>query len=222
MHAQPQLTPSAGTQSSATGIATPAITQPSYPQTADGLSAQLAAALESYKKGDAAEGRARLEQFRLPHSAGWFVDRFGAEQGQTLDKRYDQLFRNYVNATENTLQKLASVRNPKITTRLEPATQRPLPAPDQAQASPLRQPSGLVPSSDPACLNGFFAIKLTGKADLLIKGEFKGEMWEDVFVYQEGAFRFLGRGAWPFWAWDVSPGEKAPEAASVPGPPAPN
>jgi hypothetical protein len=217
MHAQPQLAPSTNTQSSPpTGASTPAITQPSYPQTADGLGAQLAAALEAYKKGDAAEARARLEQFRLPHSADWFVDHFGAEQGQALDKRYDQLFQNYLNARGEVLQKLASAKNPKITTRLEPATQQPLPIPVQAQGVPLRKPSGLVPLKDPACLDGSFWIKLTGKADLLIKGEFKAETWEEVFIYQDGAFRFLGHGAWPFWAWDVSPGEKPPAAPSVP------
>lgn len=217
--AQPQSTPSANTQSSPPpGASTPETPQPSYPQTADGLSAQLTAALEAYKKGDTAGGRAQLEQFRLPHSADWFVNHFGTEQGQALDKRYNRLFQNYVNAREETLRELASAKNPKITTRLEPATQQPPPVPDQAQGTPLRKPSGLVPLKDPACLNGFFGIMLTDKADMRIRGEFKGVTWEDVFIYQDGAFRFLGRGAWPFWAWDVSPGEKPPEASYVPGP----
>jgi hypothetical protein len=216
VHAQPPSVPSASPQSSPpAGASTQEITHPSFPQTADGLGDQLAAALESYKKGDAAEGRARLEQFRLPHSADWFVDHFGAEQGQALDKRYDQLFQNFLDVREKVLQRAASAKDPKITPHLERATQQPVPSSVQFKGDTVRKPSGLVPLKDPVCLNGSFWIKLTGKADLILRGQFKADTWEDVLIYQDGAFRFVGYGAWPFWAWDVSPGEKA-TASNVP------
>ena len=41
---------------------------PVYPQTEDGFNAQMAAAVEAYRKGDAVAGRRLLEQFRMPQS----------------------------------------------------------------------------------------------------------------------------------------------------------
>jgi hypothetical protein len=56
----------------------------------------------------------------------------------------------------------------------------------------------------PTCFNVFFLINLTGKAELVLKGNYRATTWEDTYLYQDGAFRFVGRGAWPFWVWKIS------------------
>lgn len=55
-------------------------------------------------------------------------------------------------------------------------------------------------------------------ADLLLKGEFKSMMWEDTYTYQDGAFWFVGHGAWPFWVCEEHPDEKLAAGPNVPTP----
>lgn len=178
--------------------AAPAVAAPEYPQTADGFNAQMSAALAAYQKGDRVEGRRLLEQFRLPDSARWFADQFGSEQGETLSKRYDLLFESYLNSMGKKLEDVASAKGRKLNMNLEPGTSQ---QPGSGRHTGPLQLSGIVPAKEPTCFNVSFAINLTGKADLVFKGDFKAVTWEDTFVYQGGEFRFLGHGAWPFWVW---------------------
>lgn len=171
----------------------PAASPPEYPQTADGFNAQMSAALAAYQKGDRTEGRRLLEQFRLPDSAKWFAEQFGPEQGETLSKLYDQLFESYLDSMEDHLEEVASAKGRKLNVKLEPEISQ--------QPSRTTELSGLVPAKAPTCFNVTFLINLTGKADLVFKGNYKATTWLDTFLYQGGAFRFLGHGAWPFWVW---------------------
>jgi hypothetical protein len=173
---------------------------PTYPQSADGFNAQMSAAVAAYQAGEAAAGRRLLEQFRLPHSAEWFAQNIGPDQSEALTARYDRLFESYLNNTEKTLQDLAAHKGQKLNTDVKPGRQEP-PKADAIPAHP-RKLSGIVPAKDPACINVSFGIKQSSKADLLLKGNFKFETWMDTFIYQDGAFRFMGHGAWPFWVWD--------------------
>jgi hypothetical protein len=175
--------------------AAPAAAPPKYPQTTDGFDAQMSAALAAYQKGDRAEGRRLLEQFRLPDSAKWFAEQFGPEQGETLSKLYDRLFESYLNSMEDHLEEVATAKGRKLNMKLQPATTQ--------QPERTAELSGLVPAKAPTCFNVTFLINLTGKADLVFKGNYKATTWLDTFLYQDGAFRFLGHGAWPFWVWKV-------------------
>ena len=38
--------------------------------------------------------------------------------------------------------------------------------------------------------------------------------WADTFVHEDGAFRFLGFGAWPFWVWQDGAEGGAPKEGS--------
>lgn len=183
----------------------------SYPQTPDGFSRQMNDAVEAYEKGDAAEGRRLLEQFRLPHSAEWFAEQIGPEQSEALAKRYDRLFASYVSSTENTLEELARTKGRRLNMNLKPGTQEP-PHVQTTPRAPVRKLSGIVPVKDPACFIADFGIMLTGKADLLLGGNFRSVMWEDTFIYQDGAFRFVGRGSRPFWIWGNGPRRRPRQA----------
>jgi hypothetical protein len=192
-------------------------TPPVYPQTADGFNAQFAAVVAAYQAGDNAAGRRLLEQFRLPHSAEWFAEYIGPEQSAALDQRYDPLFQRYANDTENTLEELARGKNRKLAVNLKPATQE---APHVSTVSgvPVRKLSGIVPLKPPICFSVNFDVQLTGKSDLLLKGEFKATMWWDTYTFQDGAFRFVGRGGFPFWVWEVGPAEQPVTGPNVPTP----
>ena len=189
----------------------------SYPKTPDGFSRQMNDAVEAYQKGDAADGRRLLEQFRLPHSAEWFAEQIAPEQSEALAKRYDRLFASYVSSTENTLEELARTKGRKLNMNLKPGTQEP-PRVQVTPRAPVRKLSGIVPVKDPVCFNANFEVTLTGKADLLLGGNFRSVMWGDTFVYQDGAFRFVGHGSWPFWVWEELPEEEAAAGAYVPVP----
>jgi predicted lipid-binding transport protein (Tim44 family) len=190
---------------------------PSYPQTAEGFNAQYAAVVAAYQAGDNATGRRLLEQFRLPHSADWFAEYLGPEQSAAIDTRYDRIFERFVNHTENTLTELARGKKSKLGVNMKPAT---LDAPQSPTASGeiVRDLSGIVPLKHPVCFNAHFGVQLTGKSDLILKGEFKSVSWEDTYTYQDGAFRFLGQGAYPFWVWQAHPDANAVAGPNVPTP----
>jgi hypothetical protein len=202
VQALPRIAQSPQVPGAVASQAAPAVAAPEYPQTADGFNAQMSAALAEYQKGDRNEGRRLLEEFRLPDSAKWFAEQFGSEQGETLSKRYDRLFESYVNFMEEKLEEVASKKGRKLNMNLGPGTSQ---QPGSSRHSGPLQLSGIVPAKEPTCFNVNFGIQLTGKADLVFKGDFKAAMWEDTFVYQAGEFRFLGHGAWPFWVWQDRP-----------------
>jgi hypothetical protein len=187
---------------------------PSYPQTADGFKAQMNAAVEAYKAGDAARGRRMLEQFRLPHSDTWFAQQFGAEQGGELAQRYDRLFEIYLKTMDNDLQDFITVKHRKLIMSLKPGPQDP-PQVHSIPGVPAMKPSGIVPATKPDCFNGLIEIPLTGKADLLLKGHYKVVLLERTFLYREGAFRFIGLGSQPFWVWEETPLERTHDSGCV-------
>lgn len=204
--ALPGSTPSSQQAGTSSAQAPQEQVSPVYPQTEDGFKAQMDTAVEAYRKGDTVAGRRLLEQFRMPQADQWFAENFGPERGATLAKRYARLFEEYLKSTEKTLEGLANAKGRKLETNLKPGTRE----------SPQERPgilklSGMAPVKDPICFNGNFFIRMTGKAKALLTGDYRAEMWTDTFVYQDGAFRFLGHGGWPFWIWDRSLGEKVPE-----------
>jgi hypothetical protein len=199
------LTPAENAQSSqAPGAvmtsAAPAEVPPDYPETAEGFKAQMLAAVDAYQKGDAAAGRRQLERFRLSDSAKWFAGQFGAEQGEIQSKRYDRFFVKYLNSMEQTLEDAAPKRR-KLSITVKPGTSQ-QPGSIVISGVPPRKLTGLVPAKQLNFYNVSFGIAETGKADLVLKGNFRATTWLDTFLYQDGAYRLVGHGAWPFWVWE--------------------
>src|SRR5579863_8291909 len=128
--------------------AAPAVAPPEYPRTAEEFNAQLSPALAAYQRGDRAEGRRLLEQFRLADSARWFAEQFGPGLGETLSKLYDQHFENYLTTMEGQLEEVASAKGRKLNMRLEPGTSQ--------QPTRAEELSGFVPAKPPTCFNVFF------------------------------------------------------------------
>jgi hypothetical protein len=187
---------------------------PTYPETSEGFTAQVTAAMDAYQKGDAAAGRHLLEQFRLPHSADWLGENIAPEQSEALAERYDHLFASYLNGMENTMEELARMKGANLVSNLRPATQDP-PRIDTTSSPTKRKLTGIVPVKTPVCFNGHFSSKLTSKGHTLLTGYYSATMWLDTFIYQDGAFRFVGRGGWPFWVVDDGSAATATEGDYV-------
>jgi hypothetical protein len=192
---------------------------PAFPQTADGFNAQFSAVVEAYQKSDAAEGRRLLEQFRIPNSVDWFADQIRPELNQIMAKRYARLFDKFVNQTDNRLQELARAKGRKLSIDLKPGPSDP-PSPDKITKSGNMKLSGIVTIKQPVCFNAFFSVKLTTTAQTVFAGEYRSVSWMDSYIYQDGAFRITGRGAWPFWQWEDEDSfdKTSPDPAYVPIP----
>lgn len=179
----------------------PPQTPPAYPQTTDGFNAQFSPVVQAYQKGDAVEGRRLLEEFRIPNSVNWFGDQIRPELNEIMAKRYARLFDKFVNQTENRLQDLAQAKGRKLIIDLKPGPSDP-PSADKTSVHGKMKPSGIVTVKQPVCFDSFFSVKLTTTAHTVFAGEFRSVSWMDAYIYQGGAFRFAGRGAWPFWQWE--------------------
>ena len=179
VQASPAITQSSPPPQSSAAQAQTEAGPPVYPQTAEGFNAQFAAVVAAYQAGDNATGRRLLEQFRLPHSADWFAEYIGPEQSSALDIRHDKLFKRLVNRTDNTLTELARGKKSKLGVNLKPATQD-APQSPTTSGAPVRDLSGIVPLKHSVFFDANFAVQLTGKSDLVLKGEFKSVMWQDT------------------------------------------
>jgi hypothetical protein len=180
--------------------AAPAAAAPNYPETADGFNAQMQAAVVAYQNGDAAAGRRQLETFRLPDSHKWFADQLGADQAENVSPEYDSFFESYLSKIEQTLEDAAPKKR-KLNITLKPGTSEE-PGPIEIPGPSPRKLTGMVLAKELPLYNVTFGIVRTGKADLALKGNFRATSWMDTYLYQDGAFRLVGRGAWPFWVWD--------------------
>jgi hypothetical protein len=188
---------------------------PSYPRTPDGFNAQFSAIAEAYQRGDSAAGRHLLEQLHLAKSSDWLADNVAPELINELTKRYDQMFADLLPSMDKTFQDFAHTKGAKLTTRLkecthDPPHELPPPAPWHTKLS------GLVPMQESVCYMGSLLVRTYGKGQTFLTGEVAYAGWADTYTYQDGAFRFVGYGGWPFWVWaDGSEGKAPPDGYLV-------
>lgn len=187
---------------------------PNYPQSPEGFAAQFMAVLEAYQRGDSAAGKVLLEQTRLPHSAEWIAEHIGPEHGDELAARYDRLFQSYVDHADQTLQEIVK-KKVKWSPKLQPG--RALPVDGFSPQSTLKS-TGIVPVKEQPYFNGNFFIDLTPKSHVFLTGEYRSRSWLDVFVYTDGAWRFVGHGAWPFWMVEPKVEPTVQKGPAVPEP----
>ncbi len=177
-----------------------------YPQSKDGFRSQLDAIVQHYRAGDTATGRRLIDQFRLPNSEQWFTEYLGPEQSAKLTERYGRLFANFAESLEKTIEAVVAHRESDLVTDLDEGKGE--------SPSSVRRPgaklSGIVSVKHPSLSYGHFIITLKTK---------ESQSWADTLVYEDGAFRFLGFGAWPFWVWEDGSEGEAPKGGSFSEPP---
>jgi len=166
----------------------------------DAFRTQVTAIFQSYRAGDTANGRKSLDQFRLPNPEAWFSEHVSPQQSTELAKRYDRLYANFADSFEHTVEDIVANRHAELMPTLETGRGE-----TPNWSSPSAKLSGIV-SVNPATLF-FCTFQITVQKR-------NTTSWGDAFVYEDGAFRFVGFGAWPFWAWQDGTEGGAPKGGS--------
>jgi TonB family protein len=201
------LTTVAGARTAGTPQSTGTVqTTPLYSPSKDGFRSQLDAIVQYYRTGDTTTGRHLIDKLRLPHAEEWFTEHLGPEQSVKLTERYDRLFANFEESLEKTIEAVVADRGSDLVTDLKEGMGE--------SPSDVRRPgaklSGMVSVKKPNLFYGHFRI-IVRKKD--------STSWADTFVHEDGAFRFLGFGAWPFWVREDGSEGRAPKGGSFSQPP---
>lgn len=177
-----------------------------YDQSEDGFRSQFNAIVESYRAGNNTEGHQLIDRFRLPQSEKWFSEHLAPDQSAKLTARYDRLFANFAESLEQTIEDVVGHPKSDMVTNLEEGKGE--------NPSDVRRPgaklSGMVSVRQPNLFYGHFRVIVKTKDSM---------SWADTFVHEDGAFRFLGFGAWPFWVWEDGSEGGAPKGGRITQPP---
>jgi TonB family protein len=169
---------------------------PAYAASEAGFREQFNAIVRARCSGDSATAQRLLDQFSLPDATAWFAHNFDPGDAAKLAERYNRLSSTHGVALQKTVADVCE--NPGSQILLSHKD-----APAKAQMV-LRgdQPSQVRPVLDLPLARYLFQIQQTGAPNV---------SWEETFVYEQGAFRFLGKGAWPFWTREERPDSGAAE-----------
>ncbi len=150
--------------------------------------AQVAAIVQSYRKGDTTGGRQLIEQFRLPNANDWFSEHLNPADSAEFASRYDSLYASFAESFELTVKDIVATRGAELGTEVE--------------VGEGETPTGVLRPG--AKLSGVVSTKAVSlyfcTFQITIKNS-PGVSWGQTYVRQDGAFRFLGFGGWPFWVW---------------------
>lgn len=177
-----------------------------YDQSEDGFRSQFDAAFQAYRAGNSALGHQLLDGFRLPHADEWFSEHLGTDQRAKLTERYERLFANFSESLENTVKDVGGESGWDIATNLEEGKgEKPT-----SNRRPGSKMSGVVSVKEPRLFFCHFAITVAKK---------ESQSWANTFTHEDGAFRFIGFGGWPFWVWEDGTEGGAPKGGWVSRPP---
>jgi TonB family protein len=163
---------------------------PAYAESEAGFRERVSAIVRASCSGDSANAQRLLDQFSLPEATAWFAHNFDSNDAAKLTERYSRLSSTHGTVLQKTIAEVCENPGSEVVVSRKDA-------PAKAQIV-LRgdQPSTMHPVVDLPLTRFGFQIRLDGKP---------GVSWEETFVYEQGAFRFLGKGAWPFWTREEKP-----------------
>lgn len=165
------------------------------PNSPEGFDRQYQPLFSSWAKSDKRKLQASLQDFALPST--WFVETFGSDEGPEMAKLYSDQFEDFKTHISRNFQMAAEFGRSfaekkygsreaqmfletKLNQTAEPKP-TPKPPPDSLQPLPVMQ-------------------KFSTESFVHVRdGNKQISAWMDSFVYIDGKFRFLGRGAYPFW-----------------------
>ena len=166
---------------------------------AKGLESEYQPFLDSFAAVKPAEFHTAIATFALPNSADWFAKHFLQDDVPQLDKNYESELSAY---EQGLLKSMASV--PPGTRFHVRCT---VPHPDPTIHMQPR-PGASVPVADIAVEHFVCEFNPAPKQK---HGRFS--MYVN-YVYVDGAFRYVGKGAYPFWsAPDEAPTKSVPDAS---------
>jgi TonB family protein len=171
-----------------------------FSASAEGFRSQFNSTIEAYRVGGETSGRQALNLFQLPGSEEWLTERLGPDPSGKFTERYNRLFLNFADSLEKTIGDVQRTRGATFLANVEPQKEE-IPAP----LIPGHKPSGMRAIKEPPLFLCHFKIQMNGRDQV---------SWGDEFTYEAGAFRFIGFGAQPFWAWQEGSEGAAPKNGS--------
>lgn len=159
-----------------------------YAHSAKGFREQYGRIAEEFMQGDPEKAKKMLQVFRLPDARSWISQNFEADKVPELLQRYEQTFGSFEAAFERTFKEAAQLNHFGV--KIEPRKGEPKPS----DRNPPDFKPGLFSQTQEIQFDRF-AFRVHGDDVVPIS-------WEDTYVYFEGAFRFIGGGAYPFWTWE--------------------
>ncbi len=81
--------------------------------------AQVAAIVQSYRKGDTTGGRQLIEQFRLPNAKDWFSEHLNPADSAEFASRYDRLYASFAESFELTVKDIVATRGAELGTEVD-------------------------------------------------------------------------------------------------------
>jgi TonB family protein len=151
-----------------------------YPDTTDGIKAQMVAAFEAYRSGDMQKFSMLLEGFALPNPDAWLADALGAEKAGQLRGEYAKNFSYFKTNLTHLFDLAKDGKHPEF--RIE-----------KWQARTSSPPSVPIKPELASDIESFHMFLFKEK-DQSAKSE-----WMTTFFYDGGVFRYLGSGGSPFW-----------------------
>lgn len=164
----------------------PAKEAPTYAESDAGFETQFSAIFHARCSGDPASEQSLLEQLKIPDSAGWFAQNFDPGEAANLTERYERLFSDYRDSIEKTIESSCETPGEEIAVNHANAPG------EHMRVAQGFQLSTTGPLIDLPLARFSFVMRL--------RGQNKGS-WAETFVYEQGAFRFIGLGTLPFWSW---------------------
>jgi TonB family protein len=171
-----------------------------YAQSNDGFRAQVDAIVHAYRNGDTTTGRRLIDEFRLENPEEWFSENLGSEQSAKLTERYNRICADFAASFEKTVASVIANRDSTLSTDVGEGNGE-----TPTLVSNDRKVSGMVSIKKPQLFFCHFKVTVKKKSSV---------SWADTYVYQNGAFRFIGHGGWPFWAWEDGSEGDAPKGGN--------
>lgn len=171
-----------------------------FSASADGFRSQFNSTVEAFRAGGEANGRQALDLFQLPRSEEWLTQRLGSDPTGKFAERYNRIFLGFRDSLDKTILDVLRTRGANLLINVEPGK-------DEVPSPPLygRNLSGIKALQEPPLFYCQFTIQMKGRDQA---------SWADEFTYDDGAFRFIGFGAQPFWVWQEGSEGSAPKGGS--------
>ena len=167
----------------------------SIPDSPAGFSQQYQPLFSAWMNNDDRKLDRLLDEFAIPKS--WFSEMFGDEQGPELAKMYEEQFEDFKLHISRSFRLAKVVGVSYVQKRYGRVSAQML---LQTTLATTVEPKP-APKPTPESLQPLPAVqRFTTDGRVRVRDEEKTlTSWMDSFVYIDGKFRFLGRGAYPFW-----------------------
>jgi hypothetical protein len=152
---------------------------PPRPTDASGLQAYLLAILHAEQAGDVDTVQKLADGLRLPDATQWLNNAFGVDQTSGMAEKYD---RSFIAFRSRLIESFKNSDDAATTISIKHPTNRPQNISSSSDATPRA----------PVEIQTFQYV-------LMVPHKGRSE-WEDSYVRVDGTLRFIGQGAFPFWA----------------------